>query len=100
MGTNAARHATGPFKLMIGFMRRFGKLLGMDQPIEQGAGRYLDVLQGNGGPFENGRTYTSRPKKMTGPLVVSDAPHLLVTERQDQAIAVLDKLTQLHSEAS
>jgi len=79
MGTNAARHATGAFKLMVGFMRRFGKVLRMDQPIEQGAGRYIDVLHGNGGPFENGRTYTSRPKKMTGPIVASAAPHLMDT---------------------
>ena len=100
MSTNASRHVTGPFKLMIGFMSRFGRFLGMDQPIEQGAGRYIDVLQGNGGPYENGRTYTSRPKKMTGPLVVSEAPHLLVTERQDTALAVIDNLTHLHSEKS
>lgn len=99
MGTNAARHATGGFKLMIGFMRRFGKFLGMDQPIEKGAGRYIDVLHGNGGPFRNGHTYTSRPKKMTGPLVESDAAHLLVTERQDSALSMLDRLTHEHSEA-
>ncbi|MGI9610580.1 MAG: SDR family NAD(P)-dependent oxidoreductase [Acidimicrobiia bacterium] len=100
MGTNAARHATGAFKLMIGFMRRFGKFLRMDQPIEKGAGRYIDVLHGNGGPFLNGRTYTSQPKKMTGLLVVSDAEHLLVTERQDTALAVIDKLTHQHIETS
>ncbi len=100
MRTNAARHATGAFKLMVGFMRRFGRLLRMDQPIEQGAGRYIDVLHGNNGPFQNGGTYTSRPKKMTGPLVASTAPHLLVTERQDTAISVLDKLTHQQSEAS
>ncbi|MGI9615086.1 MAG: SDR family NAD(P)-dependent oxidoreductase [Acidimicrobiales bacterium] len=100
MGTNAARHATGAFKVMIGFMRRFGKVLGMDQPIEQGAGRYIDVLHGRDGQFRNGRTYTSRPKKMTGPLAVSEAPHLLATDRQDTALAVLDKLTHQHSEAT
>lgn len=100
MATDAARHATGAFKIMIGFMRRFGKYLGMDQPIEQGAGRYIDVLHGNGGPYQSGRTYTSRPKKMTGPLTVSDAPHLLVAERQDRALAVIDQLTNQPSEAS
>ncbi len=93
MSTNAARHVTGPFKLMIGFMSRFGKYIGMDQPIEQGAGRYIDVLHGNNGTYRNGGTYTSRPKKMTGPLVESRAPHLLVTERQDLSLAVLDDLT-------
>ncbi len=97
MSTNASRHATGAFKLMIRFMERFGKVLGTDQPIEQGARRYIDVLTATNGQFENGRTYTSRPKKMTGPLVVSNAPHLLVTERQDTALAVMDDLTRQHS---
>ncbi len=100
MGTNAARHATGAFKLMIGFMRRFGKLLGLDQPIERGAGRYIDVLHGDNGPFQKGGTYTSRPRKMTGPLVASTAAHLHVTERQNAALAVVDKLTHQHSETS
>lgn len=99
MGTNAARHATGPFKLMIGFMRRFGKVLGMDQPIAKGAGRYIDVLHGHGGPYQNGGTYTSRPKKMTGPLVLSTPPHLVATERQDTAMTVLDALTAERSAA-
>ena len=100
MGTNAARHATGAFKLMIGFMRRFGKMLGMDQPIEQGAGRYIDVLHANDGPYQNGGTYTSRPKKMTGPLALSTPRHLVAVDRQDTAMAVLDKLTHQHSGAS
>ena len=93
MATNAARHVTGPFKLMIGFMRRFGRFLGMDQPIEKGAGRYIDVLTGNGGPYENGATYTSRPKKMTGPLVKSSPDHLTDRDRQDTSLQVLDQLT-------
>lgn len=93
MGTNAARHVTGPFKLMIGFMRRFGRFLGMDQPVEKGAGRYIDVLVGNGGRYTNGATYTSRPKRMTGPLTLSAPPHLVDTERQDVALQVLDELS-------
>ena len=100
MATNAARHATGAFKIMLGFMRRFGKVLGMDQPIEAGAGRYIDVLHGNQGPYQNGGTYTSRPKKMTGPLTLATPPHLVDTDRQDTALTVLDTLTNQHSEAS
>jgi NAD(P)-dependent dehydrogenase (short-subunit alcohol dehydrogenase family) len=100
MGTNAARHATGGFKLMVGFMRRFGKILGMNQPVDKGAGRYIDVLHGNNGPYQNGGTYTSRPKKMTGPLALSTPPHLTAADRQDTAMAVLDKLTHQHSDAS
>ena len=56
------------------------------------------MLHGNNGPYQNGGTYTSRPKKMTGPLVLSAPPHLSDTDRQDTAMAVLDELTQQHSE--
>ncbi|MEM8926322.1 MAG: SDR family NAD(P)-dependent oxidoreductase [Actinomycetota bacterium] len=97
MSTNAARHMTGPFKVMLAVMRRFGRFVGMDQPVEEGAKRYIDVLHGNGGPFRNGGTYTSRPKKMTGPLVESRAAHLLDVERQDTALAVLDSLATTES---
>lgn len=101
MSTNAARHTTGAFKVMLAVMRRVGRYIGMDQPIDKGAGRYLDVLHGNGGPYENGGTYTSRPKKMTGPLVHSTPAHLVDTARQETALGVLDKLTtHSHSEAS
>ncbi|MEO0493059.1 MAG: SDR family NAD(P)-dependent oxidoreductase [Actinomycetota bacterium] len=93
MSTNAARHTTGPFKIMIAVMRKVGRFVGMDMPVEQGAGRYIDVLTGNGGPYENGATYTSRPKKMTGPLAKSTPAHLTDTERQDTALAVIDELT-------
>lgn len=99
MGTNASRHATGAFKLMIGFMRRFGRFIGMNQPIDKGAGRYIDVLHSNNGHYQNGGTYTSRPAKMTGPLVLSAPSHLTDTERQDTAMVVLDKLTQQYSQA-
>ncbi len=46
----------------------------------------------SGGPNESGRTYTSRPKKMTGPLVVGEQPHLNNQLRQDTALGVLDEL--------
>ena len=100
MGTNAGRHATGFFKILLAFMRRFGKLLGMDQPIDKGAGRYIDVLHDNDGPYQNGGTYTSRPKKVTGPLTLSAPSHLTAIDRQDTAMVVLDKLTHQHGEAS
>lgn len=100
MGTNAGRHATGFFKILLAFMRRFGKLLGMDQPIDKGAGRYIDVLHDNDGLYQNGGTYTSRPKKVTGPLTLSAPPHLTAIDRQDTAMVVLDKLTHQHGEAS
>ena len=75
---------------MVGFMGRFGRFLGMDQPVSQGAKRYLDVAHGVGGPYDAGRTYTSRPKKMTGPLVVCEQAHLNNQERQDTALEVIE----------
>ena len=93
MSTNAARHTTGAFKVMLAVMRKVGRFVGMDQPIEKGAGRYIDVLENNGGPYDNGATYTSRPKKMTGPLAKSTPDHLTDRERQDTALAVIDRLS-------
>lgn len=97
MGTNAARHAEGAFKIMVALMARFGRYLGMDQPIAEGAKRYIDVANGIGGPYESGRTYTSKPKKMTGPIVAVAEPHLLDANRQDTALRVLDELIESQS---
>ena len=93
MGTNASRHATGAFKIMIVVLGKVGRFIGMDQPVSQGAKRYLDVAHGVGGPYESGRTYTSKPRKMTGPLALCEQPHLNDQERQKTAMAVLDDLT-------
>lgn len=93
MGTNAARHIEGIFKVMVGFMARFGRFMGMDQPVADGAKRYLDVAHGIGGPYENGRTYTSKPKKMTGPLYVCEQSHLNDAGRQDLALEIIEELT-------
>ena len=94
MGTAADRNATGAFKIMIAVMSKVGRYIGMDQPVPVGAKRYLDVALAQGGPYESGRTYTSRPKKMTGPLVERTHDHLTDTARQDTALAVLDELVR------
>ncbi len=93
MSTNAARNVTG-FKrfLFTKIMPAIGPLMGMDQPVSKGAGRYLQVLQGDGS-FANGRTYTSAPKKMIGPLHEMTHPHLLDGERAEAAWSVLSELT-------
>ncbi len=93
MGTNAARNTTG-FKrfLFTKVMPAIGPLIGWDQPVSQGAKRYIDVVTGDG-EFVNGRTYTSAPKKMIGPLHEVDHAHLLDVERQDAAWAVLGELS-------
>ena len=94
MGTAADRNATGAFKVMIGVMSKVGRYIGMDQPVPVGAKRYLDVALGEGGPYESGRTYTSKPKKMTGPLVERTPAHLTDEARQDTALGVLEELVR------
>ena len=94
MGTAADRNASGAFKVMIAVMSKVGRYIGMDQPVPVGAKRYLDVALGRGGPYRSGRTYTSRPKKMTGPLVERTPDHLMNTARQETALAVLDELVR------
>jgi NAD(P)-dependent dehydrogenase (short-subunit alcohol dehydrogenase family) len=79
LSTNAARHTTG-FKRFL-----FTKFMP--------AKRYLDVLHGVGGDYVNGKTYTSKPKKLTGPLHEMTHPHLLDVNRQEVAWSVLGELT-------
>ena len=94
MGTNAARHATGIKKfLFTKVMPSIGTLTGMNQPVPIGAKRYIDVLTADDGAFENGKTYTSKEKKLTGPLCKMTYPHLLDVERQELAFGVLCELT-------
>lgn len=91
--TNAARHTTGIKKLLFTkVMPVIGPGLGMDQPISLGAKRYLDVLEGNGA-YVNGRTYTSKEKKLVGPMQEQTYAHLLDVERQQTAWNVVGELT-------
>lgn len=100
MGTNAARHTTGAFKVLIGVMSKVGRYVGMDQPVADGARRYLDVAHGVGGPYETGRTYTSKPKKMTGPIVVRDEAHLVDAGLQDLGFTAIDSLATVGDRSS
>ena len=94
MSTNAARHTTG-FKnlLYTKIMPALGPALGMDQPISLGAKRYVDVLNGNGRDYANGKSYMSAPKKLIGPMQEMTNAHLLDVERQEAAWNVLGELT-------
>jgi NAD(P)-dependent dehydrogenase (short-subunit alcohol dehydrogenase family) len=93
MATNAARHVKG-FKrfLFTKVMPLVGPLMGVDQPVSKGAGRYVEVLHGNGA-FTNGATYTSRPGKLIGPMQKMTHAHLLDDVRQETAWGVLKELT-------
>jgi NAD(P)-dependent dehydrogenase (short-subunit alcohol dehydrogenase family) len=94
LSTNAARHTTG-FKrfLFTKFMPTVGRAIGMDQPVSVGAKRYVDVLHGVGRDYVNGKTYTSKPKKLVGALHEMTHDHLLDIERQEVAWTVLGELT-------
>jgi len=94
LSTNAARHTTG-FKrfLFTKFMPTIGRAIGMDQPVPVAAKRYLDALHGVGRDFVNGKTYTSKPKKLIGPLYEMTHDHLLDIERQEAAWNVLTQLS-------
>ena len=93
MSTNAARHTKGFKRLLYTkVMPAIGPILGWDQPVSKGAKRYLDVLHNVDGKYENGRTYTSQPKKMVGPLHKVEYVHILDTEHQNVALAVIEEL--------
>jgi hypothetical protein len=66
---------------------------GLPWSVSVGAKRYVDVLHGVGGDYVNGKTYTSKPKKLTGPLQEMTHPHLLDVDRQEVAWSVLTHLT-------
>ena len=93
-GREHADALTDVLRVMVAIMSRVGRYVGMDQPVPVGAKRYLDVALGEGGPYASGRTYTSGPKKMTGPLVERTPAHLTNEERQDTALGVLENLTR------
>jgi NAD(P)-dependent dehydrogenase (short-subunit alcohol dehydrogenase family) len=93
LSTNAGRHTTGFKKfLFTKLMPALGPAIGMGTHVSVGAKRYLDVLHGVGGPYISGRTYTSRPKKLIGPLHEMTHPHLLDVDRQEVAWSVLNEL--------
>jgi NAD(P)-dependent dehydrogenase (short-subunit alcohol dehydrogenase family) len=94
MSTNAGRHTTGFKKfLFTKVMPTIGPAIGMSQHVSVGAKRYLDVLHGIGGDYVTGKTYASKPKKLTGPLHEMTHEHLLDAERQEAAWHVLGELT-------
>jgi len=94
MGTNAGRNVTGFKKfLFTKVMPKIGGPLGMNMPTALGAKRYVDVLLDDANQFKNGRTYTSAPKKLVGPLHEVTYPHLLDVVRQEAAWEVLGNLT-------
>ena len=94
MNTNVGRNIKGLQKFIFTkVMPVIGPALGMHQPAKKGAKRYLDVLNATNGQFKSGRTYTSRRKKLVGPMEEQTYPHMLDIERQNIAWTVLGELT-------
>lgn len=94
MGTNAARNTTGFKKFLFTKVMPFvGSFTGMNMPTPVGAKRYVEVLNGVGHDFTNGRSYMSPPTKVVGPMEEQTTPHLLDVERQKMAFQVIEELT-------
>ena len=74
--TNAIRNA--PFYMRYIMLPLFKLIPGMSHSVADGARRYLEVADYDSAV--TGEFFASKPKKMTGPLVAIDMPHL-----QDEA---------------
>lgn len=78
-GTNAIRNA--PFLMRYVLLPMFKFMPGMSHDVSDGARRYLDVA--DRGPEVSGQAFASAPKKMVGPLVRMEQPHIVdVTSQQ------------------
>lgn len=94
MSTAAARHQKGFKRFMFTrLMPAIGGLIGMDQPVSEGARRYVNVLNAQGGPYRNGAFFASPPRKITGQLQERTDAHFLDRERQEIAWQVITELT-------
>ncbi len=92
--TNAGRNARGLERiLMTQIMSRLAPLLGLYQPIETAAGRYVEVLHAEPGVYRNGAMYSSPPTKLVGPIEEARYEHLHDGARRDAAWRVLLELT-------
>ena len=95
MSTNAARNVRGFKKfLFTKVMPLLGPYLGLDQPVDVAAKRYVDVLVAPNGQYKSGYSYMSKPKKMVGPMVEQSYPHMMDLARRKTAWQVLEELTR------
>ncbi|NQV73778.1 SDR family NAD(P)-dependent oxidoreductase [bacterium] len=94
MDTAAGRNLTGVKKFLFTvIMPKIAPFMGMSQPTHLGAKRYLDVLLGEGGPYVSGKTYTSKEKKLVGPMFEQKHPHLVDVAKQDATWATVVQMT-------
>jgi NAD(P)-dependent dehydrogenase (short-subunit alcohol dehydrogenase family) len=76
--TNAIRNA--PFLMRYVLLPMFKFMPGMSHGVSDGAGRYLEIAER--GPEVNGQAFASPPKKMVGPLVRMEQPHIISEANQ------------------
>lgn len=93
--TGVARHQVGVKRfLFTKLVPLIGGLLGYNQPVPDGAKRYVDVLNGEGGPYRNGAFYASAPRKAVGPMEERVNAHFLDRGRQEVAWNVISGLAR------
>jgi NAD(P)-dependent dehydrogenase (short-subunit alcohol dehydrogenase family) len=90
--TNVSRNIKGLKKFMFTKVMPKIPFIGMHQPIDIAAKRYVDVLTAPNGQYINGRSYMSKPTKLIGPMVEQTYPHMLDVKRQEAAWAVVGEL--------
>ncbi len=84
MSTAFARNMPWAMRvLLVPVMRVIGPVVGMDQPIDVAARRYLDVVAE--GVQESGSFFASPPKKVVGPLQKQLGPDYLLDEDLQEA---------------
>jgi NAD(P)-dependent dehydrogenase (short-subunit alcohol dehydrogenase family) len=92
-GSNFGRDAPFGMKIMIGFMKTIGPLLGMAGGLEVAARRYVDAAEL--GDDDTGHFYaTAHPKKLVGPMGIQTLPETLDDHAsQEAALEAMVKLT-------
>ena len=93
LGTGMTRNAGGIQQFVITqVLARVAWVVGQDHPVPVAARRYVDVLLDRAGRFTSGKTYTSAPRKTTGPLQEVTYPHVNDEARQEIAFGVVGEL--------
>ncbi|MEM9717585.1 MAG: hypothetical protein AAF826_13810, partial [Pseudomonadota bacterium] len=95
LGTSLSRDVSGLKGMLVKTVfPRIGGWFGVNQSMPLAAKRYVDVLTAAKGKYKQGRAYFSAPKKVVGPLVEQQNPHLYDPGRRKLAWALLEDLTQ------
>jgi NAD(P)-dependent dehydrogenase (short-subunit alcohol dehydrogenase family) len=98
-GSNFARGAGVGMKIMVGFMKLLGPMMGMAGSLEPAAKRYVDALEY--GPEVNGEFHaTANLKKLVGPMGRQDMPHFSDPKGIDAAFEALVRITGVDTQTA